>query len=556
MTIVSTSTRSSQNVGSPLLRPNTGLVDRTTVRHDLVDVIKRSVQHVDGVVVITPPSLARGVVQQASIYTAPTWRKTVASKLRQIFRKIEEDELKTTAHITAVIPAHNEEKDIADTLASLLRQTRQIDKIVVVVNGSTDKTAAIVKMFVEAFPDQVSSEVNPSYVTKSGATKEVKSKVAALNYAWRNHIVNIPSEPGVQHYVLSLDADVTLKDNVVGILEGTMIDDLEREEIGGVRAGFGFFIPKDIPLREKLLRAGQAQDFAGSELADQLRSNKVSILGGQATLFKRSALEDVHRLTKGEGPWFTGSLVEDAYLTRQMERAGYKGVVNPKARVMVGAMKTSHAWWNQRRKWQNGHVIDICSDKHFGPDRIRWGQQIAMLFNWLLRVCFFTLLIVSLVSHQFVFNWWWTTPIALASIQGLLVTANMVDRNKWLMIRAFTFVLPELYVWKTLAVSCASTGKAFKAFFGSGRSDQSDWIKQAQAESSKKVGSMVMWMTIIGSVFFPTVILMAVGFTFPQELSQILNLGWKVLAFMSVISSVFMIIKIMRILVNHNRLML
>lgn len=47
--------------------------------------------------------------------------------------------------ISVVIPAHNVERCIRDTLASVLRQTHSNLEIIVVDDGSTDETAAIVK---------------------------------------------------------------------------------------------------------------------------------------------------------------------------------------------------------------------------------------------------------------------------------------------------------------------------------------------------------------------------------------------------------------------------
>lgn len=49
--------------------------------------------------------------------------------------------------ISILIPAHNEEKSIKKCLESCLNQTRMPDEIVVVNDGSTDKTAEILAGF-------------------------------------------------------------------------------------------------------------------------------------------------------------------------------------------------------------------------------------------------------------------------------------------------------------------------------------------------------------------------------------------------------------------------
>lgn len=500
----------------------------------------------------------KGVPAPQPRRSTPQWHEAARLKIRKIFGKIDAEEAqRSPAFITAVVPAHNEERDIAKTLASLVLQSRPVDRIVVVVNGSTDKTAEIVRMFVESFPDMVTCVENPTYIGRGGRRREVRSKVAALNYAWQVFVTKQPMQQGTEEYLLGLDADVVLDKNVVEQLEKTLDDDADDQKIGGVRATYGFVSPDKADLRTRSLVAGQQLDFASSELKDQLRhGNRVTILGGQATLFRRSALETVSKANKGKGPWNADSLVEDAYITRQLEANGYHGTVNQYAHVTVGAMFTPHAWWSQRRKWQNGHIIDVASEKHFALDRARWAQQFALGFNWLLRVLFVMLLSVSLATHAYVFSWLWLVPLGLASLQGTLTASRMTNRSGWLILRAATYVLPEVYVWKTLAVWLASLKKAFLAFVNTGRIDQSDWIRQAKAESSAKVGSWAMWLTIVCSALIPTGAVMAIGFVFPATIDSILRYGWLILAVMSIISSAFMTIKIIRIVKNYRHLAL
>lgn len=52
-------------------------------------------------------------------------------------------------HIYAVVPARNEESRIGLTLESLLKQTLRIEKIIIVDDGSTDRTAEIARQYGE-----------------------------------------------------------------------------------------------------------------------------------------------------------------------------------------------------------------------------------------------------------------------------------------------------------------------------------------------------------------------------------------------------------------------
>lgn len=49
--------------------------------------------------------------------------------------------------ISAVIPAYNAERYISDAIESILSQTAPVDEIIVVDDGSTDKTAEAASRF-------------------------------------------------------------------------------------------------------------------------------------------------------------------------------------------------------------------------------------------------------------------------------------------------------------------------------------------------------------------------------------------------------------------------
>src|SRR5688572_2595746 len=57
------------------------------------------------------------------------------------------DNVPCQATITTVIPAYNAELYLAETLSSLARQTRKPDRVIVVDDGSTDRTEEIVRNF-------------------------------------------------------------------------------------------------------------------------------------------------------------------------------------------------------------------------------------------------------------------------------------------------------------------------------------------------------------------------------------------------------------------------
>ncbi len=53
--------------------------------------------------------------------------------------------------VSVVVPAHNEEKDIKDTLNSILKQTHKACEVIVVNDGSTDRTQKIVESYMKEY---------------------------------------------------------------------------------------------------------------------------------------------------------------------------------------------------------------------------------------------------------------------------------------------------------------------------------------------------------------------------------------------------------------------
>jgi len=100
-----------------------------------------------------------------------------------------------------IIPAHNEEAFLADTLNSVLRQTVQPQKVIVVNDNSTDGTEAIIDMFLELSPIFQKQNVSSSVEHMPG------SKVID---AFNKGLERLDNDYDV---LVKLDADLILPDN-------------------------------------------------------------------------------------------------------------------------------------------------------------------------------------------------------------------------------------------------------------------------------------------------------------------------------------------------------
>ncbi len=100
-----------------------------------------------------------------------------------------------------IIPAHNEEAFLADTLNSILRQTLQPQKVIVVNDNSSDSTEAIIDKFLGLSP--IFKKVN---ATSSGEHMP-GSKVINAFYK------GLAILDADYDFIVKLDADIILPDN-------------------------------------------------------------------------------------------------------------------------------------------------------------------------------------------------------------------------------------------------------------------------------------------------------------------------------------------------------
>jgi biofilm PGA synthesis N-glycosyltransferase PgaC len=179
------------------------------------------------------------------------------------------------------IPAHNEEGSIARTLHALLSQTRRPDRILVVADNCTDRTV------------EIASRMGRR-VTVIQTVGNRDRKVGALTLAWQQYV-------GYGYdYMLGVDADTVLSPNSLA--------DLEREletnpRVGGVMARYTFDADLGQTRFARLLVRLQRMEFAAWTLDMLHRKRNTYVLGGQATLFRVCALQEVVDNERRNSPW-------------------------------------------------------------------------------------------------------------------------------------------------------------------------------------------------------------------------------------------------------------
>ena len=438
------------------------------------------------------------------------------------------------ATISCIIPAYNEESSIADVLSSLLSQTRLPDAIHVVINNTDDDTPEIARRFEGEHQRVVKGEVFTTVVHVHDIGANPDKKVGALNFGYyvsRGH-----------DYILGVDGDTTLDRRCVEWLEKEMVSD---PRIGGISAIYTFDKTRVRGAMARFLVAGQRAQFAGFNMDNLVRGRNMAVLGGQCSLFSVRALESVMYRNHQSAPWVRDSEVEDSKLSLQIKDAGFSTKISAHARAFVGPMTTLRALHGQQVKWNFGG-IDLLWPGQRGDNkgqplhpnlRLRWYENVAMLFNISTRMAFVLLLAAALSIDAFVFNPVWLIPPVVATLLNLRIAASMHDKSASDIFYALLLAPAELYMW----IRMGHFMTAWVQFFA--RVEKDNWAAQAAAERGR--GSAYVMPALCAVATF-VVLIVAWGQQSVAVQSAILSIGWPVLYLVTVLQTLFMIRKLVR----------
>jgi poly-beta-1,6-N-acetyl-D-glucosamine synthase len=359
-----------------------------------------------------------------------------------------------TAKVVVVVPAHNEEESIARTIKALLSQTRQPDRIVIVADNCSDRTVQIARGFGRR-------------VTVIETVSNRDRKVGALRTAWQQYVAY------GYDYMLGVDADTVLSANSLGDLE----HELEMSpKVGGVMARYTFDVDLASSRWARLLIRLQRMEFAAWTLDMLHRKRSTYVLGGQATLFRVTALQEVVDSERRLSPWDPEAQVEDMELTWALKARRWETKVSATARAYAGAMVTVKSLWAQRRKWDEGMIRLLLGSKIGAATMYPWRMQAKMLINSLTRVLFIVLLTASLAIGAFKWNWIWITPPVLAILLNFRNARKVPNHTPLDLFMAVTLVTVELYLWFRLLVWTVSWGNVVAGIRRDG------WARQYKAE--------------------------------------------------------------------------
>ncbi len=277
--------------------------------------------------------------------------------------------------VTVLIPAHNEEAVIADSIGNLLKVDYPADRITIIpVNDrSQDRTREVI--------DECVAQ-NPGRIKPFHRTGGKPGKAAALNDAYGLVDTDI---------VLIFDADYLPGRDLIKTLVAPFAD----PEVGAV---MGRVVPvnTDANLMTRLL---DLERTGGYQVDQQARMNLglVPQYGGTCGGVRRSVVEAV-------GGWRDDTLTEDTDITCQILAAGWKVAYVNRAECYEESPETWGVRTKQIRRWARGHTDaairyagTVLGSKHLGVRGRLDGVLLlgvyamgpVLLLGWILAVSLF-----------------------------------------------------------------------------------------------------------------------------------------------------------------------
>jgi cellulose synthase/poly-beta-1,6-N-acetylglucosamine synthase-like glycosyltransferase len=219
--------------------------------------------------------------------------------------------------VSVIVPAYNEEVGIAAAVRSLAASSHPEFEVVVVDDGSTDATAAVVESL---------GEPKVTLVRQANG-----GKPSALNtgIARARHDV-----------IVMIDGDTVFEPDTITQLVRPLADPTLGAVSGNTKVGN----------RRGLLGRWQHVEYVigfnlDRRMYDVLRC--MPTIPGAIGAFRRQALEDV-------GGVSDDTLAEDTDLTMAINRAGWRVVYEERARAWTEAPATLRQLWRQRYRWCYG----------------------------------------------------------------------------------------------------------------------------------------------------------------------------------------------------------
>ena len=285
--------------------------------------------------------------------------------------------------ISILIPGHNEEKSIARCLDSCLNQSRPLDEIVVVNDGSTDRTGEILATYGDKIK-VVNKEAMP------GSNK---------SYAQEYGLPHVTGD-----VMITTDADTILDRDFVKYIEESFVRNPDAKAVSGyVRS-----------MRHNWLTLCRAFEYSLGQNLHKLSQHHFDflfVIPGAAGAFDTQTFKDYLTFEHDV-------ITEDLDFTYRLHQGDFKIVYDRRAVVYTEDPATFHSYINQVRRWFSGGWQ--CLAKHWRlaltQPKIAFGLSLIYTEAVLFSVLLFILPLLSIKTFLTLMLWYLVLTHILAAV--------------------------------------------------------------------------------------------------------------------------------------------
>lgn len=264
--------------------------------------------------------------------------------------------------ISIMIPAHNEESVIGNTVETVLNLDYPNFEIIVIDDRSTDNTASVIKDLEKKYPDKVIAFI--------------RSKDA---FPGKSAVLNDALEFAKGEAILVFDADATMEKDFLT----NLVYELEPKDVGAVQAR-KVVRNKDVNLLTRCQNNEMTMDTHFQVSRDAVKG--AVELRGNGELIKRTALEDI-------GGWNNYTITDDLDMSTRLHIKGWDVRFCPDTIVYEEGIMYLSPLYRQRRRWLEGTIRryleyfgDILTSKKM-PLRVRL-DMIAYISEFIMPAWF------------------------------------------------------------------------------------------------------------------------------------------------------------------------
>jgi cellulose synthase/poly-beta-1,6-N-acetylglucosamine synthase-like glycosyltransferase len=274
-------------------------------------------------------------------------------------------------YISVLVPVHNEEKVIVQTVEALLAFDYPQDRyeIIVINDNSSDASARLLAELKEKYPHR------QLQVLSTDAEIGGKGKSNALNIGFaesRGELIavydadNTPARPALRYLAADICRDPTL---------GAVIGKFRTRNRNA--SWLTRFINIETLSYQWMAQAGRWQLF------------RLCTIPGTNFVLRRSILQQI-------GGWDTKAIAEDTEISFRIYLMGYRIKFQPHSVTWEQEPQTLRVWFRQRTRWVKGNIYVIIKNL---PLLFKWSAR-RISFDILYYISIYFLLVTALLTSD------------------------------------------------------------------------------------------------------------------------------------------------------------